>query len=189
VTPALEGTTSWPLDSCDALLIADSAAGIVEDFNLGVSDIVLTTDLDGGFTPLGKVAGMSKLVAVHAHGDNPWLLSFIKNIPIERVIVTSQVPLPQGYPVLAPFGFTDADRAFLLGLVMGYEELVVPWSYTPSPKRWSIPSQKEAKIRVSLSLMRIYAETFGYRCSVKRAPDPYKCELKRESISTLDSLL
>jgi uncharacterized Rossmann fold enzyme len=152
------------LDSCDLVIVADSAASLIEDLE-NVKDIVLITDLDGGFNNIERVAGRSRLVAVHAHGDNIWLLPFLKDIPPWPVIVlTSQVPAPQGYPIIAPFGFTDADRAFLLGLVMGYEELVVPWSLEPAQKRWSSSQQKYIKIKVALSIIEEYARYFGYTC-------------------------
>jgi uncharacterized Rossmann fold enzyme len=152
------------LDSCDSALVADSAASLIKDIEMSVETIIVT-DLDGGFDCVGRVASRSRLVAVHVHGDNTWLIPFIKDIPPwPTVIVTSQVPAPQGYPILAPFGFTDADRAFLLGLVMGYEELVVPWSFRPARKSWSISHQKATKLRVALSLIEEYASYFGYTC-------------------------
>jgi len=157
------------LDSCDSVIIADSAASIIEGLESRVYS-VMVTDLDGGFNGIRRVAGRSRLVAVHVHGDNTWLLPFLKDIPPwPRIVVTSQVPAPQGYPILAPFGFTDADRAFLLGLLMGYEELLAPWSFRPARKIWGTPHQKVAKLRVALSLVEEYANYFGYSCR-KEAP-------------------
>ncbi len=163
VTPG--GEPELALEGCDVLVIADSAVRGITGIPSGA--LVMVTDLDAGYEAMLRLPAY-RAVLIHAHGDNKWLHGVapaLKQASHGNYVVTGQVEVAPGTPALAPFGFTDADRAFLLAAALEASAIELSWRPTPVLKPWSDPAVKALKMSLALRLIESYAQSLGYECT------------------------
>jgi hypothetical protein len=86
-----------------------------------VPDIVVS-DLDGRVEPQMEAWRRGSILVVHAHGDNRARLPLVRR-RLGRVLGTCQSRPPRNLVNLG--GFTDGDRAVILALAAGAEQVVL----------------------------------------------------------------
>jgi uncharacterized Rossmann fold enzyme len=147
------------LEECGVVIIADSAASTA---TLKAAKLILVTDGDGGYEAISKIAPILTSILVHVHGDNTWLEPLLGLLSRGRLVFTSQTVAPQGAGLLAPFGYTDGDRACLLAMSMGAKRVECPITHVVVHK--GSLEYKIKKINMFRKLVGLYARRLGYEC-------------------------
>ncbi len=97
-------------------IVADSALNFYEgDFDMVV------TDLDGPLDKIILASDLKKWIVVHAHGDNiEKLEKFVPKLKGSVLGTTQSIPIGK---VRNIGGFTDGDRAVIMGICMGAKSI------------------------------------------------------------------
>ncbi len=115
--PSLERWTRWPAAWGGLPVVcADGAATRLR--GLGVVPAVVVTDLDGPEEDLEWAARAGAVMVVHAHGHNQGVLGAASRLGA-RVAPSCQCDPAGLQPLRNRGGFTDGDRAVLLGEAAG----------------------------------------------------------------------
>lgn len=150
------------IDECEILIVADSAIR-----EISVSDYpdltIVVSDGDGGLDKISRAVQAGAILIPHFHGDNPWLPPSLEGRGFRVRLATSQVVLPHGTGLLAPFGFTDGDRACLLPMALQARKIRCAIDLARIHHKGD-PSSKKMKVKLFHRLTRYYAQALGYDC-------------------------
>lgn len=129
-------------------IVADSSLKYYEgDFDMVV------TDLDGPIDKILLASNQKKWVVVHGHGDNmDKLESFVPKLKGNLLGTTQSIPVGK---IRNIGGFTDGDRAVIMGICLGAKEIRIYGFNFEKP----VDEPKELKIK-KMSLGREIIEKF-----------------------------
>ncbi|MEB3773915.1 MAG: hypothetical protein GSR86_03180 [Desulfurococcales archaeon] len=146
-----------PPGGCDAYAGPEPAAWLAASWGLRLSYI--TSDLDALQPIVSLIPFTADVAFIHVHSDNIYRVAGYR--PMVDTIYTSQVCTPQNTLPLG--GFTDGDRAVIIGLVLGASEIVLE-GYGPPEASWykSQASWKAGKLDVAFRIIRRVSAGLGY---------------------------
>ncbi|MEB3779890.1 MAG: hypothetical protein GSR85_06645 [Desulfurococcales archaeon] len=152
-------TTHIPED-CDSYGGPEPAVWIGLEY--GIKLLYITGDLDLSTLLINEAPYVATVLFIHIHSDNVYRLTTINKR--KHLIYTSQICTP--HSTLPLGGFTDGDRAVILGMLMNASEILVN-GYGGKEEYWykdyKRPSWKKEKLYVTHKIIEVTAESVNYK--------------------------
>jgi len=143
---------------CD--VYAAPEGGLGRALEAGVRLLYVAGDMDASLRLLAMAPYAAEAYLAHLHGDN-WARTPPRGAPL---LYTSQAPASNPC-ILGPAGFTDGDRAAVVAMLLGAEEVVLDgyWGEADSGHKDWRGAGKPWKLAAAREALRAAAAALGYR--------------------------